>query len=181
MRDPVRHLVRRPLLGRFADDTGQVDQAADQLEFAVVNEKREVGLRDRELARCPARPAYGRSRRCGHARTARRRRGSPSTGASSRSRSSVVAWSIELRSDSSRVASGPISSMTESSLMKFPARFGHPAPDDVDELSEPDLQPVTLDAEGGDAGLQTGDLTVVVRPEDVDDPVELRTRNLSRW
>ena len=68
--------------------------------------------------------------------------------------------------------------MTESSLMKFPARLDIRRADQVDELSEPYLQPVAVDPEGRDAGLEAGDLAVVVGTEDVDHPVELADEEL---
>ncbi len=48
----------------------------------------------------------------------------------------------------------------------------HPAADERHELAEADLEAVTGDAERLDAGIQARHLTVVVGPEDVDDPVE---------
>ena len=88
------------------------------------------------------------------------------------SRSSVVAWSIELISDSSRVASGPRTSMSASRRTKLPARFDIRRP--TIETSWPSLTSSRsrIDAERLDAGEQARHLAVVVGPEDVDHPVE---------
>ncbi len=89
--------------------------------------------------------------------------------------SNAAAWSSELMSESRRVASGPMSAMSASSAMKFPARFdifaGLATFEYRDHLAQLDLEAVGVDSHRLDAGFQAGDLTLVVGTEDVDHPV----------
>ena len=79
-------------------------------------------------------------------------------------------------SESRRVASGPMSAMSESSDMKLPARLDiRPALlplEDRDHLAELDLEAVGVDAHRLHACFQARNLPLVVGTEDVDDPVE---------
>ena len=76
---PGRDLLRRARLGRVGDDFRIQRERAQQLLFAFVREPREIDRLDRPACdTLPPRPSV-RSTRCARARTARSRRGSPST------------------------------------------------------------------------------------------------------
>ena len=68
--------------------------------------------------------------------------------------------------------------MTRVELDEIPGALRHAAADDVDQLTEVDLEPVVLNTKRRDAGLQAGDLAVVVRAEYVDHTIEPTNKEL---
>ena len=173
---PGRDLVRRPLAAAASATTsGSSDEAAQQLELALVDEQGQVDLA-RAGRRSMPRSAAARSidGDAGvrvlhvvdgvlHRLAPRRRRGR----ASSPGR-------CELTGESSRVASGPmLVDERRRASTKLPARF-----DIAAAPTSETIWPSRISSRSGstpracDAGLQAGDLAVVVGAEDVDHPVE---------
>ena len=83
---------------------------------------------------------------------------------------------VEKRQQPSRVGSHLVDDRVE--LDEVPGALGHAGTDEVDELAEPYLQPVALDAQSRDTGHQAGNLTVVVGAEYVDHPIEPANQEL---
>ena len=180
--DPGGDLGRGPVDGRVGHHLGQLLEAADELELALVGEEREVDLGQRAPRHAALEQPCGRRRRSGHWPSARRRPGSPSTARVTEARSKVVAWSREVIRLRMRVASGPMSATSESRRDGVAGPLAHlhrlVAVDQRDHLAELDLEAARVDAQRLDAGRQAGHLAVVVGAEDVDHPVEAADEEL---
>jgi len=132
-------LCGAPLFGRFSDHIGQVDKAAHQLELSVVNEQGQVGLRDGHAldsalgafavdrgdpSMCILHIEHGILHRPSFHELEVERRG--------------LVDRIEERQEPGRVGSDLVDDRVE--LDEVPGALRHPAADDVDELTEADLQ-----------------------------------------